>query len=464
MIDSVAQPPPDIKRARQQPPGDTLDRLPPHSPEGEAGVLGCVLLAPDECMAECIEKLKEPEAFYDLRNQTVYGSMLEMYDSREAIDVITLQQHLKDRQMLDQVGGIVYLSTLADSVPSAANLSYYLTIVQEKWELRQLVRICTETAAGVYDYQGDDYRVLMEEHERAILRLMAPGGTQQRTIKESVFAAVQVIENYHQGIKTGVMTGLRDLDNLTGGMQLGEMTILAARPSVGKTSLAMTIAEHVSVDQKLPVGVFSLEMTTDALVLRMLCSMARCNARNIRDGYLCERDFPKLTNAAGKLQAAPLYIDDSSGLTILQLRAKARRLHQLYGIKLLVIDYLQLLHGTSKRSENRQQEVTEISGGIKSLAKELNIPVLVLCQLNRDMEKGGKKESIRKPRMSDLRESGSLEQDADDIWLLWKPDEQVQLVRAKSRNGATDDVNLTFLKEYTRFEDAAKVQDEDLPQ
>jgi replicative DNA helicase len=245
---------------------------------------------------------------------------------------------------------------------------------------------------------------------------------------------------------------------------------------MGKTSLAMNIAEHVAIDQKLPVGVFSLEMTSESLVLRMLCSRSRVNLRNIRDGFLAERDFPKLTGAAGKLANAPLFIDDSSGLSILQMRAKARRMSQQHGIKLFVIDYLQLLHSTARRAENRQQEIADISSGIKSLAKELEVPVIVLSQLNREMEK----DKNRKPRMSDLRESGSIEQDADLIGLLYKPssgdDEDgaaptgeehdavpVNLLIAKQRNGPTGDVNLTFLKSFTRFENAAKISDDDVP-
>jgi replicative DNA helicase len=253
------------------------------------------------------------------------------------------------------------------------------------------------------------------------------------------------------------------------------MIVIAARPSMGKTSLAMNIAEHVAIDVKLPVGVFSLEMTSESLVLRMLCSRSRVNLRNVREGFLAERDFPKLTGAAGRLAGAPLFIDDSSGLSILQLRAKARRMHQQYQIKLFVIDYLQLLHSTARRAENRQQEIADISSGIKALAKELNVPIIVLSQLNRELER----EKNRKPRMSDLRESGAIEQDADLVGLLYRPNADddegaagaavpeealaVNLLIAKQRNGPTGDVNLTFLKSYTRFESAAKVSDEDVP-
>jgi replicative DNA helicase len=273
---------------------------------------------------------------------------------------------------------------------------------------------------------------------------------------------------------TGIGTGFTEFDKMTSGMHGGEMIVIAARPSMGKTSLAMNIAEHVAIEQRLPVGVFSLEMTSESLVLRMLCSRSRVNLRNVREGFLAERDFPKLTGAAGKLANAPLFIDDSSGLSILQLRAKARRMHQQYGVKLFVIDYLQLLHSTSRRAENRQQEIADISNGIKSLAKELAVPVIVLSQLNRELER----EKNRKPRMSDLRESGAIEQDADLIGLLYKPnadDEDsggtavaedaaaVNLLIAKQRNGPTGDVHLTFLKSFTRFESAAKVSDDDIP-
>jgi replicative DNA helicase len=260
---------------------------------------------------------------------------------------------------------------------------------------------------------------------------------------------------------------------MTDGFHAGEMIVIAARPSMGKTSLAMNIAEHVATQLRLPVGVFSLEMTSESLVMRMMASLARVNSRSIRDGFLSERDFARLTTSAGQLAKAPLFIDDSSGLSILQLRAKARRMAQHHGIKLFIIDYLQLLHSTARRAENRQQEIADISNGVKALAKELKVPVIVLSQLNRELEK----DKNRKPRLSDLRESGAIEQDADLVALLYKPssgddDEApgpeadgipVNLLIAKQRNGPTGDVNLTFLKSYTRFESAAKISGEDIP-
>jgi replicative DNA helicase len=460
-----------------------LERLPPHSIEAEQGVLGCVLLSPNECLGELIQTFKGgPEAFYELRHRSVLELLIEMYDAKEAIDLITLQQRLKDRNQLEGIGGLSYLSALVDSVPSAANLSYYLDIVREKYLLRRMIQTCTEVIARVYEQQGE-VDALLDEVERDVLHISEEREQDApRTIKDLVHKAINTIEDFHQrqGMLTGISSGFPDLDKLTSGLHGGEMIVIAARPSMGKTSLAMNIAESVAIDQRLPVGVFSLEMTAESLVLRMLCSRARVNLRDIREGFLAERDFPKLTGAAGKLANAPLFIDDSPGLSILQLRARARRMTQHHGIKLFIIDYLQLLHSTSaRRVENRQQEIADISNGIKALAKELNVPVIVLSQLNRELEK----DKSRKPRLSDLRESGAIEQDADLVGLLYKADpanpsrpfngeeeeeqEQdalpVNLLIAKQRNGPTGDVRLTFLKGYTRFESAAKVSPDDVP-
>jgi replicative DNA helicase len=485
MIDSVsdiAGAAADLKKARRRkaPSGAaTIDRLPPHSSEAEQGVLGCVLLSPNECMGECIEKLKDDgqQVFYDLRHQTIYEALATMYDAREAVDIITLQQKLKDKQLLEQIGGIAYLSQLQDSVPSAANLSYYLEIVQEKFLLRRMIATCTEVVGRVYDYEGD-VETLLDEVEKEILRINeSRAQSSTATVKELVGKAILTVENYfgRQGTLNGLGTGFPDLDRMTDGLHGQEMIVIAARPSMGKTSLAMNIVEHVVLEQNLPAGVFSLEMSAESLVLRMLCSIARVNLRSIREGFMSEADFPKLTSAAGRLAKAKLLIDDTAGLSILDLRARARRMHQQHGVKLFVIDYLQLLHSTSRRSQdNRQQEIADISSGIKALAKELKVPVLVLSQLNRELEK----DKSRKPRLSDLRESGAIEQDADVVGLLYKPsagdDEDgaqaeeadglpVNLLIAKQRNGPTGDINLTFLKSYTRFESAAKVSDEDVP-
>src|ERR1051325_3964410 len=282
-----------------------------------------------------------------------------------------------------------------------------------------MIHTCTEVVGRVYDFEGE-VDALLDEVERDILRISESRvQSHTNTIKDLVKKAINTIEDFHQrqGVLTGVGTGFTDFDRMTNGLHSGEMIVIAARPSMGKTSLAMNIAEHVAIDLRLPVGVFSLEMTAESLVLRMLCSRSRVNLRSIRDGFLAERDFPKLTGSAGKLAGAPVFIDDSSGLSILQLRAKARRMAQQYGIKLFVIDYLQLLNSTSRRAENRQQEIADISNGIKALAKELKVPVVVFSQLNRELER----DNNREPGLSDLRESGSIEQDADLVALLYKP-------------------------------------------
>lgn len=398
-----------------------------------------------------------------------------MYDERTPIDVITLQQRLKDKGLLEQIGGIVYLSQIQDAVPSAANLTYYLDILCEKHQLRNTLHVCTETIGRIYDFEGE-VDLLMDEISRDILRV-----TEQRqanetadihTLVQKSIVTVESIFN-QKGEITGLSTGFMDLDRMTDGLHDSEMIVIAARPSMGKTSLAMNIAEHVAIEKKLPVAVFSLEMSAEALVLRMLCSMARVNLRSIREGFMAETDFPKLTSAAGRLNNSKLFIDDTAGLSIVQLRARARRLHQMHGIRLFVVDYLQLMNSTARRAqENRQQEIADISSGLKALAKELRVPVVVLSQLNRQLER----DKSRKPRLSDLRESGSIEQDSDVVGLLYKPvageDEEgyeeadglpVNLLIAKQRCGPTGDVNLTFLKSYTRFESAAKVSDEDIP-
>ncbi len=475
---------PDLKRGGRKKPTVNLsrvNRLPPHSLEAEQGVLGCALLAPNDCIGQCVERLKTgPEVFYDLRHQTLYEVMVGMYDRKDAIDLITLGQKLKDAGQLDGIGGLAYLSQLMDAVPSAANLAYYLDIVREKHVLRRILATCTEVLGKLHGHEGT-VDSLLDEVERDILKISEDreevGG---RTMKELVRSAVDMIQEYHQrkGGLTGLPTGFADFDKMTSGLQPADMVVIAARPSMGKTSLAMNIAEHVAVEVGLPVGVFSLEMTSESLVMRMLTSLARVNGRMIRDGFLSEGDFRRLTAAASKLSRAPLHIDDTPGLSILQLRARARRMWQQHGVKLFIIDYLQLMHSTSKKAaDSRQQEVAELSNGVKALAKELKVPIIVLCQLNRELEK----DKDRKPKLSDLRESGAIEQDADLVGLLYKPaqedDDQrredpearddgmaatpVNLLIAKQRNGPTGDVCLTFLKGITRYESASKIAQAD---
>lgn len=440
--------------------------------EAEQGVLGCILINP-ECCGECVTQFKSgSEVFYDLRHRTIYDVLIAMFDAREPIDLLTVQQKLRDRNQFEAVGGIGYVATLPDAVPSAANLESYLHIVREKYLLRSIIQVCTNTVARLYEQEGE-VEALLDEVERDVLKICEDRvEIEGRPIRELVLQCINIIDDWcnRAGALTGIETGFPDLDKMTNGLQNGEMIVIAGRPSVGKSALAMNIAEHVAVDLGLSVGVFSLEMTAQSLVMRTLCSRARVNIRNIRDGFMAERDFPRLTASAGKIMAAPIHIDDSSGLSILQLRAKARRMTQQFGVKLLIVDYIQLLHSTNRKSDNRQQEVSDISSGIKALAKELGVPVIVLAQLNRKIEDRG---ICSKPRLSDLRESGSLEQDADLAAFLYKTKEDdsemhdesipVNLLIAKQRNGPTGEVPLTFLRAYTRFESAAKVSPDDVP-
>lgn len=454
------------------------DRLPPHAPEAEQGILGCCLLSPMQSIGDCIQMQLDSDDFYDLRHQTIWLNLVLMYNERVPIDIITLQQRMKDWGTLDEIGGIPYLNVLQDSVPSAANLSYYVSIVKEKSTLRKVLNTCTDAIGRVYNYAGEVDQ-FVDEVERDILKIseVRQSGEAVR-IGELVGATDSVIESYanNRGSPGAIPTGFPDLDRLMlGGLKGGEMFVLAARPSVGKTSYALNIAENIALNSRLPVGVFSLEMTKEALTLRMRCANARVGLRTVMDGQATQEDFTKLTEAAYRLGQAPIYIDDTPSLSIMALRAKARRMVQRFGIKAFVVDYLQLCVSTTKRAkENRQIEISEISSGIKALAKELNLPIVVLAQLNRDIEK----EKKRKPRLSDLRESGSIEQDADVVGLLYNANADkedgdgqvadtvipVNLLIAKQRNGPTGMVYLTFFKSYTQFESATRVADADVPQ
>ncbi len=457
-----------------------MDRMPPHSLEAEQGVLGCILLSPADCLPECVQAFRgSNEVFHDLRHRSLFESMRSLAETGGVIDLITLSQHLRDRGQLEEVGGLAYLSQLPDTVPSAANLDYYVDIVLEKHLLRRVLEASDEIAAWVYENPADVGQ-LLDRVERHILEINQDRvGVPENRMREIILKAQETIQDLfeRQGELKGIPSGFRDLDRkYTNGFNGGEMIVVAARPSVGKTSFAMNIAEHVAVARGLPVGVFSLEMSAESLGLRLLCSRARVNLSHVRDGFLTESDFRRLTIASGELAKAPLFIDDTGGITILELRAKARRMKQKYGIALFIVDYLQLVHPENMRLDARHQEVAEISSGLKEMAKELNVPVIVLSQMNRDYEREPKK---RKPRLSDLRESGAIEQDADFVGLLYKTKEedeadsapngqpsegiQVNLLLAKHRNGPTGEVALTFIKGYTRFESALPVGPEDIP-
>ena len=396
-----------------------IHRTLPHSIEAEQGVLGSMLISPREIIAECVEKINE-NYFYVPAHQTIYLVLVELWNGGQGIDLITFTQVLRDRNLLETVGGAAAVTSLFTFVPTAANVTYYLEIVRDKFILRQIIAACTESVRRSFEEQ-DEVHNLLDEVEQKIFAVGEDRFKGQLlTMKDQVMEAIEAIEQLYErrGGITGISTGFAELDRMTNGLHESEMIVIAARPSMGKTALAMNIAEHVAINEKLPVAVFSLEMSSQQLVQRLLCSRARVNLQKVRDGFLAERDFPSLTAAASKLAEAQIFIDDSASLSILELKAKARRLKAQKDIKLIVVDYLQLLRSTSRRGQdNRQLEISEISSGLKGLAKELKVPVVVLAQLNRQPEArtGGK------PRLSDLRESGSIEQDADLVGLLVRP-------------------------------------------
>jgi replicative DNA helicase len=461
------------RRQRQPQNGHSIDRLPPSSFDAEQGVLGCILLNAREYYPEAREKISSNELFYSLPHQVIWDCLDEKQD------ILTVQQRLKDKGLLDQVGGILYLSQLQDKVPSAANLSYYLDLVVEKYLLRKTIAICTETVAKAYEHSGQ-VEAFMDEIEMAVLTISDQRNTKEsKPISNSVQRVLDKLEHYqrNRGKFTGVATGFAKLDALTVGLQPGEVFVLAARPSCGKTSFSMQVAEHAAIVQGLPVGVFSMEMSEDALMFRMICGMAGVDSKKAQRGCLSQEDMTAIAHAAGAIRKAPLHVDDTPALTVNQLRGRGRRMWQKYKIKLGVIDYLQLMSSTSsKKSYNRQQEIGEISAGIKSLARETGIPWILLSQLNREMEK----EKGRKPRLSDLRESGNIEQDADLVGMLYKPkvkDEKpdddaeendsiaVNFLLAKQRNGPSDRIiPLTFHKVITRFEDRQRPKPQPEPE
>jgi replicative DNA helicase len=441
----------------------------PFSEDGERGVLCSLLLSPRDVADICVLHLRS-EAFYIPAHEIIYSLVLEFGDKYKPIDFVSLKQALKDRNQLEEIGGPEYLSDLYNFVPTAANAGYYVDIVREKYVLRRLISTCTRLSTQCYDQQGD-IEPLLDEAEKEIFSITGEHvKTDLIPTKDLVMEAIEQIEKLYEnrGSVTGLSTGFVELDRMTSGLHPAEMIVIAARPSMGKTALAMNIAEHVAMDIGKAVAVFSLEMSSQQLVQRILCSRAKVDLQRVRNGFLSERDFPNLTAAASQVAAAKMFIDDTPGLSITELRAKARRMKSQQDIQLIVIDYLQLLRSMSRRAQdNRQLEISEISAGIKALAKELNLPIIVIAQLNRQPDARAKEGG--RPRLGDLRESGSIEQDADLVGLLVRPeyyetdDEakqeragEAELIIAKQRNGPIGDIPLTFLKQYTRFESRAR--------
>ncbi len=450
-----------------------VERVLPNSMDAEMAVLGAMLLSPLEAGSQARERLTQ-EHFYYAAHQVIYREISALQDAMQAVDNVTLMQRLQDKNQLEEVGGPAYLAGLIGRVPTAANIEHYLDIVEEKYLLRRLIGEAHNVITRSFEQQ-DDVKGWVDEVEKNLFEITAERASKgavhvKAVIKDAMHSIDHLCETHGM---TGLPTGFRDLDNMTAGLHPGTVFVIAARPSMGKTSLAMNIAENVAIDQKKAVGVFSLEMSAEELVKRMLCSLGRVNLRDLRDGFLRDKEFPKLTQAASALMEAPLFIDDSAGLTIHQVRARARRMKLQHDIQLIVIDYMQLMRAPSRRADgSRQVEIADISGGVKALAKELRVPIIVMSQLNRQPEQRDE----GKPKLSDLRESGAIEQDADIVGLLVRPemyaddkDEKDEkrgkatLFIAKQRNGPTGEVDLTFRGEYTRFEDAARIEDGDIP-
>lgn len=447
-----------------------IRKAPPHNMEAEQSVLGGILIEKDAINRVLEVMTPDGSDFYHNVHAIIFRGMVTLFEKNTPIDIITLSNLFKNTADLDPVGGISYIGEIVDATPTAANIVYYAKIVREKALLRRIISASTEIATR--GYEGiESTEEFIDDAERLIFQV-----SQDRS-KKSFYALKDIIKDTFETIErlyerkthvTGVPSGFKDLDKLMSGMQNSDLIIIAGRPSMGKTSFALNIAENAAIDAASPVAVFSLEMSKEQLVQRMLASRARVDLHKLRSGFLKQEDWGRLTTAVGALYEAPIYIDDTPAQSVLEMRAKARRWKNELGLKLIVIDYLQLMRGR-KATDNREQEISEISRSLKAMAKELNLPVVALSQLSRKAEQRGEG---AKPQLSDLRESGAIEQDADVVMFVYResvykkcecPKElctcgmrkSAELIVAKQRNGPTDTVKLTFLNEYTRFEDQA---------
>lgn len=445
---------------------EAAGRIPPQATGVEQSVLGAMLIE-REAIPRAIEILRE-DSFYNAKHQKVFGAMLSLFERGNPVDLITLTEELKRRGELDDVGGAYYLTELTTKVASAANVEYHARIIAEKSLLRKMIETMTGLIGRAYDPGADAFEML-DEAEGEVFKisessLRKPASTMNEILKETL-ARLESIHGLTGGI-TGVPSGFTRLDEMTGGWQPSDLIIIAARPSMGKTALSLAVARNAALHPEHPVGVayFSLEMSAQQLAQRLLTSEARVDAQAARTGRMSDDDWPRLARAAGRLSAAPIYIDDTPGLTVLELRAKSRRLKSQYDIGLVVVDYLQLMHGTGGgKNSNREQEIAMISRSLKSLAKELNVPVIALSQLSRAVEtRGGDK----RPQLSDLRESGSIEQDADVVGFIYRPERygitvdengnstegMAEVIIGKQRNGPIGMVQLAFVHQHARFE------------
>lgn len=438
--------------------GDQLfeSRVPPQNMEAEQAVLGAILLEA-EALITSMERLRA-EDFYSVSHQRIFEVMVALGEDGEPIDLVTLTARLQDLGQLDEVGGVSYLAKLAGAVPTAANVEYYAQIVEEKSMLRRLIRTATQIVSSGYATE-DDVGVLLGDAERRIMELSqnrsSSGFISIRDVLMEVFERVEFLYN-HRGGTTGIPSGFVDLDKMTAGFQRNDLIILAARPSVGKTAFALNVAQNVAVRAGESVAIFSLEMSAAQLVQRMVCAESNVDATRMRTGELKGDDWEKLSMAIGSLSEAQIYIDDTPGITVADIRAKCRRLKKEKGLGMILIDYLQLIQGRGKAGENRQQEVSEISRTLKMIARELEVPVIALSQLSRGVEQ----RQDKRPMMSDLRESGSIEQDADIVAFLYRDDYYdkesekkniIEIIIAKQRNGPVGTVELVFLKQFNKF-------------
>lgn len=440
----------------------SLDKIPPQNLEAEMATLGSMLLD-EEAISIAAETLEE-NSFYKDSHKKIFRAIIELYNANKAVDLITLTDTLKKEETLDQIGGVSFLTALVNSVPTAANISHYISIVKEKSILRTLINNATRIVSLCYESEGNIDEVV-DNAEKFIFEV-SDNKTQGTFLhlKDIVQDSIETIDKLYQNKAhvTGLASGYVDFDIKTAGLQPSDLIVIAGRPSMGKSAFAIGIAEQVGVMQKVPVGIFSLEMSKEQLVQRMLCAHAKVDAHKVRTGYLSVSDWPKLTAAAGKLSEAPIFIDDAPAISVMELRAKARRLKAHHNIQLIILDYLQLMRGSINK-ENRQQEISEISRSLKALARELHVPVIAISQLSRAVET----RTDHRPQLSDLRESGAIEQDADVVVLLLReeyynptPENQgvAEVIIAKQRNGPVGSLNLAFIREYTRFENIARIE------
>ncbi|AGF79331.1 primary replicative DNA helicase [Desulfocapsa sulfexigens DSM 10523] len=442
-------------------------RMPPQNVEAEQSVLGTILLS-DHSLSTVLELLVSDD-FYKDNHKLIFEAMIVLFERNEPQDIITVSNQLKDLNQLEKAGGVGYLATLTSIVPVTANLLYYAKIIRQKAVLRNLISVNTDIASRCYEEQGD-IDTLVDEAEQAIFEIARSKSdksfTPLKNIVPEAFKTVELLYSRKEQI-TGVPTGFPDLDRMTAGLQPSDLIILAGRPSMGKTAFAMNIAQNAAIFQKIGTAVFSLEMSKEQLTMRLLCSTGPVDSQRVRTGRLQNEDWPKLTRAVGMLTEAPIYIDDTPAISVLEMRAKVRRLAAQYPLGLIIVDYLQLMRGRNS-SENRTQEISEISRSLKAMAKELKVPVIALSQLNRSLESRPDK----RPMMSDLRESGAIEQDADVICFIYRdevynkgednPNKGIaEIIIGKQRNGPTGTVKLTFIKEHTMFENLSPFDEPD---